>query len=117
MLSSKTKRVQRGWLDRLKGVDRLYQTTITDGYREATGRGTTPDTSQRSAQRRWVTRFGQASATTEYNPPSQAAPIVSDEEISTSPATLDEVIDALKADLGEVVDTLRAGADIKRQLG
>jgi hypothetical protein len=113
---SKTKRVQRGWLDRLKGMDRLYETTITDGHWEATGRGTTPDASQRSAQRRWVIRFGQAPATSEYNLPSPAPPIASDEEIS-SPATLDEVMDALKADLGEVVDALRAGTDVKRQLG
>jgi hypothetical protein len=114
MLSSKTKRVQRGWLDRLKGMDRLYQTTITDGYRKVTGRGETPEASQRSAHKTWLIRFGQATATTEYTP---VAPIVSDEENSTSPATLNEVIDALKADLGEIVDTLSAGDDIKRQLG
>jgi hypothetical protein len=97
-------------------MDRLYETTITDGYREATGRGATPDVSQLSAQRMWVTKFGQVTETTEDHLPSPAPPIAADEEmISTSPATLDEVMDALKANLGEVVDTLRAGADVNHQ--
>ena len=50
-LVSRTARIPRGWLDRLKGLDRLYKTKITDGYREATGRGANPDASERSAQR------------------------------------------------------------------
>jgi hypothetical protein len=108
-LKLRTVRVQRGWLDRLKGLGRLYETTITDGYRAATGRGATPNASQRSAQRMWVTRFGQVTVGTEDHLSSPSPSAVLDEAISTTPAKLDEVIDALRADLGEVVDTLRAG--------
>jgi hypothetical protein len=108
MLYSKTTRLHRGWLDRLKGIDRLYETKITDGYRVATGRGSTPDISQRSAQRRWVTNFG--AETTEDDLLSPAPP--KEEMVSTGPATLDEVTEALKADLGEIAGTLRAGAGV-----
>jgi hypothetical protein len=59
-LVSRTARIRRGWLGRVKGLDRLYETKVTDGYRETTGRGATPDASERSAQRRWVTKFGQS---------------------------------------------------------
>jgi hypothetical protein len=114
-LTSRTIRVSRGWLDRLKGLDRLYETTVTDGWREATGRGATPDASKQSAERRWVTRFGQATESTEYHLPSPTPSIALDEAISTSPATLDEVIDALRADLGEVIDALRTGTEVVDQ--
>jgi hypothetical protein len=114
-LTSRTIRVSRGWLDRLKGLDRLYETTVTDGWREATGRGATPDASKQSAERRWVTRFGQATESTEYHLPSPTPSIALYEAISTSPATLDEVIDALRANLGEVIGALRTGTEVVDQ--
>jgi hypothetical protein len=38
-LEVRTSRVRRGWIDRLKGYDRLYETKLTDGERAAYGRG------------------------------------------------------------------------------
>jgi hypothetical protein len=110
-LSSRTKRIRRGWLDRLKGLDRLYETTVTDGYRVATGRGATPDASKRSAQRMWVTKFGQANETTEYHLPSPSPSIAPDEALSTSPVKLDEVTVAPRTELDEVTDALRSELD------
>ena len=34
-LVSRTARIRRGWLDRLKGFDRLYETEVSDGERTA----------------------------------------------------------------------------------
>jgi hypothetical protein len=90
-LVAQTARIRRGWLDRLKGLDRVYETKVTDGYREATGKGATPDASDRSAHRVWVTKFGQANETTESHPPSASPSIALDEALSTSPANLDEL--------------------------
>jgi hypothetical protein len=120
-LVSRTTRIRRGWLDRVKGLDRLYETKVTDGYREATGTGATPDASERSAHSMWVTKFGQANETAEFHLPSPSPSIAADEALSTSPAQLDEatdapmteldeVTDALRAELGEVIDALRAAA-------
>jgi hypothetical protein len=58
-LSSRTKRIRRGLLDRLKGFHRLYETKVTDGERVAFGRGPTPEASQEVAERNWVSKFGQ----------------------------------------------------------
>jgi hypothetical protein len=55
----RTVRVRRGWLDRLKGFDRLYETKITDGKRTTFGRGPTRETSDQAAQRNWDAKFGQ----------------------------------------------------------
>ena len=45
-LMQTTKRIGRGWLDRLKGYVRLYETKVTDGDRVASGRGSTSEVSQ-----------------------------------------------------------------------
>jgi len=58
-LMQKTQRIRRGWLDRLRGYDRLYETELTDGQRIAYGRGPTSDASQKAAQRNWEAKFGQ----------------------------------------------------------
>jgi hypothetical protein len=55
----KTRRIRRGWLDRLRGFDRLYETELVDGQRTAYGRGPTPEASQKSAQRNWDAKFDQ----------------------------------------------------------
>ena len=34
-LVQKTRRIRRGWLDRLRGYDRLYETELTDGQHTA----------------------------------------------------------------------------------
>jgi hypothetical protein len=56
-LMQKTRRIRRGWLDRLKGYDRLYETELTDGQHTAHGRGPTREASQKSAQRNWEAKF------------------------------------------------------------
>jgi hypothetical protein len=58
-LMKNTKRIRRGWLDRLRGYKRLFETEITDGEHTAYGRGPTPEASQKSAQRTWDAEFGQ----------------------------------------------------------
>ena len=57
-LVQKTRRIRRGWLDRLRGYDRLYETEITYGHHTAYGRGPTSEASQKSAQRNWDAEFG-----------------------------------------------------------
>ena len=67
-LSYRTRRIRRGWLDRLRGFDRLYQTEITDGLgRVAYGRGQTREVSEQSALRKWNAKFAQATEVTEYD--------------------------------------------------
>jgi hypothetical protein len=56
-LVSRTARIRRGWLDRLKGFDRLYETEVTDGERIAYGRGPTRETSEQSARRNWEFKY------------------------------------------------------------
>jgi hypothetical protein len=53
----RTARIRRGWLDRLKGFDRLYETRVTDGERIAYGRGPTRETSEQSARRNWEAKY------------------------------------------------------------
>jgi hypothetical protein len=48
-LEFKTSRVRRGWIDRLKGYDRLYETKVTDGERAAYGRGPSREASEQAA--------------------------------------------------------------------
>ena len=67
-LVSRTVRIRRHWLDRLVN-ERLYETKVTDGYYEATGRGATSYASEQAARRRWETTFGHATEMTEYDPP------------------------------------------------
>jgi hypothetical protein len=56
-LEFRTSRIRRGWLDRLKGFDRLYETKVTDGERVAYGRGPTREASEQSAQRNWEAKY------------------------------------------------------------
>jgi hypothetical protein len=56
-LVSRTVRIRRGWLDRLKGFDRLYETEVSDGERTAYGRGPTRETSEQSARRNWEVKY------------------------------------------------------------
>jgi hypothetical protein len=37
----------------LKGVDRVYETELSDGFRSVRGRGPTKEASMAEAQRRW----------------------------------------------------------------
>ena len=57
-MSLRTTRVRRGWLDRLKGYDRLYETELTDGQHVVRGRGPTREASEQSAKRNWDAKFG-----------------------------------------------------------
>jgi hypothetical protein len=52
-LEVRTSRLRRGWLDRLKGYDRLYETKVTDGERAAYGRGASREASEQAALRNW----------------------------------------------------------------
>ena len=56
-LEVRTSRVRRGWIDRLKGYDRLYETKVTDGERAAYGRGPSREASDHAALRSWNNRF------------------------------------------------------------
>jgi type VI protein secretion system component VasK len=103
-----TRRIRRGWLHRLKGLDRLYETRVTDGYRCVTAKASTPDAAERAAERMWVTKFGRADETTERHLASPAPSIVLDE---ASPAKSDEVIGARRTELAEVAEALRAELD------
>lgn len=49
----RTSRIRRGWLDRLRGYDRLYETTVTDGKRIARGKGFNREASETAALRNW----------------------------------------------------------------
>lgn len=52
-LEVKTSRVRRGWIDRLKGYDRLYESRLTDGEHVAYGRGPSREASEEAALRNW----------------------------------------------------------------
>ena len=54
--AEKTSRVRRGWIDRLKGYDRLYETKLTDGERAAYGRGPGREASE-EAVCNWNAKF------------------------------------------------------------
>jgi len=49
-----TSRVRRTWSDRLKMWQRAYETKIWDSRDEITGRGSSPEASQKAAERRWI---------------------------------------------------------------
>ena len=55
----RTRRIRRGWLDRLRGYERLYETELTDGKHTFYGRGPTRGASQKSAERNWKDPSGQ----------------------------------------------------------
>jgi len=42
-LMQSTRRIRRGWLDRLRGYKRLFETEITDGEHTAYGKVPTPE--------------------------------------------------------------------------
>lgn len=52
-----TRQIRRGWIDRLRGYEQLFETVFTDGEYTAYGRGPTPEASQKSAQRIWNAEF------------------------------------------------------------
>jgi hypothetical protein len=105
-LVSRTARVRRGLVDRLKGFNRLYETRVSDGYRDAIGRGSTPQASQSAAHRMWETSFGRGTEVTDYELPLPAPSIALNAGNSTSLAALREVIDALRADSGRLLRLL-----------
>jgi hypothetical protein len=57
-LSSRTARIHRQLIDRLRGLERLYETKLTDGYRIVYGRGQTREEAEQSAQRNWAAKVG-----------------------------------------------------------
>ena len=66
-LVSRTVRIRRDWLDRLRGLDRLYETKLSDGPRVTYGKGPTPEASKQAALRKWDAEFGQANQVTEHD--------------------------------------------------
>ena len=94
-LMSRTIRIRRGWLDRLRGFAHLYETKLTDGYRVAIGRAT--------CHRNWKPRAGEVTVT---DLPSAAPSIALNAGHSTSLEGLREVIDALRADNGKLLRLL-----------
>jgi len=57
-MALRTRRVQRSLVERLLGWDRAYETEAAEGLRAVTGRGKTPEDSQKAASRSWTNRFG-----------------------------------------------------------
>jgi hypothetical protein len=105
-LGSRTVRIRRGFVDRLKGFKRLYETRVTDGYREAIGRGTTPHASQYAAHKIWKNNVGWQTEVTDCELPLPAPSIALNAGVSTSLGALREVIDALRADNGRLLRLL-----------
>jgi hypothetical protein len=66
-LESRTVRIPHGWIDRLRGFKRLYETKVTDGQRLTYGRGATREASEQAALRKWDKQFGHATEVTEYD--------------------------------------------------
>ena len=66
-LVSRTVRIRRGWLDRLRGFERLYETKVTDGQSVTYGRGATREFSEQAALRKWDAQFGHATEVTKYD--------------------------------------------------
>ena len=66
-LVSRTVRIRRGWLDRLRGFDRLYETQLTDGQRVTFGRGATRKESEQTALGKWEAQFHHATEVTKYD--------------------------------------------------
>ena len=58
-LRLRTWRVRRTVIDRLRGYIQVYQTQISDGFREAYGKGPTRHESEDAARRHWEARFGE----------------------------------------------------------
>jgi hypothetical protein len=65
-LVSRTVRIRRGWLDRLRGFERLYETKVTDGESVTYARGTTRESSEQAALREWDAQCDYATEGTEY---------------------------------------------------
>src|SRR5262245_28900035 len=97
-LVSRTARIRRGWIDRVRGIERLYETKVTDGYHEVTGWGPTPSASEQAAQKSWERTFGQAIEVTACDFRSSAPSIALNASDSTNMGALRELIDALRAD-------------------
>ena len=104
-LVSRTLRIRRGWLERLRGFDHHYETKITDGERVKNGRGATREASERSALSKWDAQFGHATEVT-GELPLPAPSIALNAGKSTSLGITREVIDALRADDGRLLRLL-----------
>ena len=65
-LVSRTVRIRRGFVDRLRGFDRLYETKITNGHVVTYGRGATREASEQTAIRKWNAKFAQVTEVTAY---------------------------------------------------
>ena len=53
-VETKTRRVRRTWLERLKLWRHAYETKVFNNRHEANGRGPTPEASQKAAEKRWI---------------------------------------------------------------
>lgn len=107
-LLSRTRRIQRGLIDRVRGIERLYETKVTDGYREVTGRGGTIDASKQAAQRKWETNYAEQAAWRRWETDDQTTEMT--EFDASSPAQL-SAVNAGDSNLGalrELIDALRA---------
>jgi hypothetical protein len=59
-LQLRTYRVRRTVLERLIGIERAFETKISDGHRDVYGRGSTPESSQALAEKKWSAIYGAA---------------------------------------------------------
>ena len=54
----RTWRAHRHLFERLRGLDKVYETEISDGEHIARDRGETRQSSQLAAQRNWIAQYG-----------------------------------------------------------
>jgi hypothetical protein len=95
-------------IDRVRGIERLYETKVTDGYREATGRGATIDDSKQTAQRKWETNYAEQAAWRRWETDDQTTEMT---EFDASSAVQSSAVNAGDSNLGalrELIDALRA---------
>jgi hypothetical protein len=52
-ITTRTWRTGRSVIERLSGIERVYVTEVTDGFRAVQGRGVTKEASFAEARRRW----------------------------------------------------------------
>ena len=56
-VTCKTWRARRSLIERLRGVERAYETELSDGFRSVRGRGPSKEASMAEAQRRWLSEM------------------------------------------------------------
>ena len=108
-LDSRTRRIRRGWIDRVRGIKHLYETKVTDGYQEVTGRGATIDASKQAARRKWETNCAEQAAWRRWETDDQTNEMTEFDTASPAQSSAVNAGDSMRlGKLREVIDALRA---------